>query len=63
MTTTFHVSANYQTPSGNFGDWGGYVEADSHEQAMERAEAKLRADKRRAPIRKLSMSCVQAAPS
>jgi hypothetical protein len=54
--TRFHVSANWQTPSGGFGNWSGEVSAETIEQAMADTETKLRSDKRRGVIRALDMS-------
>lgn len=56
----FHVSATYQTPSGNPGSWSGNVAASDHADAMAKVEARLRADKRRGAVRALDMSCTAA---
>jgi hypothetical protein len=52
----FIVTGSYATWSGNIGNFRYVIYAPDHEGAMSRAEAKLKADKRRKYMGKLDMS-------
>lgn len=55
----FHVSGGYQTESGNIGAFAFVFDAEDFDDAMNKAERLIKADRRRKYFGKLDMSASQ----